>query len=235
MKKLAQAVIAIGGILALLIYSQDILIPFLYGIILWFLGHTLKKLAYKVPLFRNHFPSWLVSSLIFILIVASLSIVTRLITSNIDILIQSYPEYVGNVNNITDKINAVLNIDIYQSISEKLKDFEFGALLQPIADSLSGILSDTVMVLLYAIFIVSEETSFITKLKKIFKNDADYDQATAILKKINDSISDYIRLKTLVSILTGIVSYIFLSLMDVDAPFFWALLTFFLNYIPTIG
>ncbi|WP_366142674.1 AI-2E family transporter [uncultured Aquimarina sp.] len=29
--------------------------------------------------------------------------------------------------------------------------------------------------------------------------------------------------------------YIFLALMDVDAPFFWALLMFLLNYIPTVG
>nr|WP_299218998.1 AI-2E family transporter [uncultured Aquimarina sp.] len=27
----------------------------------------------------------------------------------------------------------------------------------------------------------------------------------------------------------------FLALMDVDAPFFWALLMFLLNYIPTVG
>ncbi|GAA3508536.1 AI-2E family transporter [Aquimarina addita] len=235
MKKLAYLVIGIGGILALLILGENILIPFMYGIILWFLGHTLKNLTYKVPVFKKYLPSWLVSSVIFLVIIMLLSILVKLITTNIDVLIKSYPVYASNVNNIADKINEIFNIDIYQSIFEKLKNYNFSTILQPIADSLSGILSDTVMVLLYALFIVSEETSFTTKLKKLFKTNKDYNKVSLILNKISDSISDYLRLKTLVSILTGVVCYIFLLLMDVEAPFFWALLTFFLNYIPTIG
>jgi predicted PurR-regulated permease PerM len=56
-----------------------------------------------------------------------------------------------------------------------------------------------------------------------------------ILNRISSSFGDYIRLKTYVSILTGVVGYIFLTIMGVDSPFFWALLMFLLNYIPTIG
>ena len=91
------------------------------------------------------------------------------------------------------------------------------------------------MVLLYAIFIVSEETSFGNKLKKLFSSTEELENATTILQKINKSISDYIGLKTLDSLLTGLIGYIFLAIMGVDAPFFWALLMFLLNYIPTIG
>lgn len=39
----------------------------------------------------------------------------------------------------------------------------------------------------------------------------------------------------MVSLLTGVIGYVFLALMNVDVLFFWALLIFFLNYIPTIG
>ena len=56
-----------------------------------------------------------------------------------------------------------------------------------------------------------------------------------MLHKINTSVSNYIRLKTYVSLLTGGVGYVFLAIMGVDAPFFWALLIFLLNYIPTVG
>ena len=89
--------------------------------------------------------------------------------------------------------------------------------------------------MLYALLIISEETTFTAKLSKLFSNPTNYTKTSNILEKINTSISDYIRLKTLVSLLTGVVGYLFLIIMKVDAPFFWALLIFLLNYIPTIG
>jgi predicted PurR-regulated permease PerM len=55
------------------------------------------------------------------------------------------------------------------------------------------------------------------------------------LAQIDHSISKYISLKTLVSLITGFASYIVLKLIGLDAPIFWAFLIFLLNYIPTIG
>jgi predicted PurR-regulated permease PerM len=42
-------------------------------------------------------------------------------------------------------------------------------------------------------------------------------------------------MKTVVSLLTGILSYIVLAIIGVDFAVFWAFLIFLLNYIPTIG
>ena len=221
MKKLAYSVIVLSGILALLIFGKSIIIPFVYGLVLWFLGRYFKNLVNKIPFFKKYFPSWLVSSVVFILMVITIGLVTGVIRSNIDTLIQAYPSYHSNIDNIIAKINETFGIDFYESLTKQLDDFEFGSLLQSIANSITGIFGDLIMVLLYAMFIVSEETSFINKLKKIFNKTEEFEQATAILEKINVGISNYIGLKSLVSLLTGVVGYIFLSLMGVDAPFFW--------------
>jgi predicted PurR-regulated permease PerM len=42
-------------------------------------------------------------------------------------------------------------------------------------------------------------------------------------------------MKTLICLLTGILSYIVLLLVGVDFPVFWAFLIFLFNYIPVIG
>ena len=235
MKKLAYSVIGIAGIIALLILAKDILIPIVYGVILWFLGRYFKNLAYKIPFFKKYLPSWLVSSVIFLFIVLILVLISGVISSNVNALMKSYPAYQVNIDIIIEKINGIFKIDVYQNLTEKLKVFEFGSLLKTIADALSSIFGSIVMVFLYALLIISEETSFTAKFKKLFNNPNNYDKASNILNKINTSISDYIRLKTLVSLLTGVVGYVFLLIMKVDAPFFWALLMFLLNYIPTIG
>ena len=235
MKKFAYLVIGLGGLLALLILAKSIIIPFVYGLVLWFLGRYFKNLAYKIPFFKKYVPSWLVSSVVFIFTVFTISILVGIINANIETLIDSYESYQNNVNSIVTKTNETFNVDVYQNLTRQLEDFEFSSLLQTIANSISGIFGDIVMVLLYAIFIVSEETSFANKLKKLFSSTEELEHATTRLQKINKSISDYIGLKTLVSLLTGLIGYIFLAIMGVDAPFFWALLMFLLNYIPTIG
>ena len=61
------------------------------------------------------------------------------------------------------------------------------------------------------------------------------EQVDKLLEKIGGSVSNYLRLKTLVSLVTGILSYIALWMIGVDAPEFWAFLIFILNFIPTIG
>jgi predicted PurR-regulated permease PerM len=108
-------------------------------------------------------------------------------------------------------------------------------ILGSLVNNLSGTLGNVIMIALYAVFIFSEESVISDKIKKVFKNPEEYKRVSAILKKINDATSDYIRLKTQVSLLTGVIGYIFLLVMGVDAAFFWAFLIFALNYIPTIG
>ena len=56
-----------------------------------------------------------------------------------------------------------------------------------------------------------------------------------LIKKIDASVSRYLAIKTLVSLLTGLLSFIALLFIGVDAPFFWAFLIFVLNFIPSIG
>jgi predicted PurR-regulated permease PerM len=56
-----------------------------------------------------------------------------------------------------------------------------------------------------------------------------------IFGKIDHSISNYLGIKTLVSLMTGLCSFIVLLIIGVEAPLFWAFLIFILNFIPAIG
>ena len=48
-------------------------------------------------------------------------------------------------------------------------------------------------------------------------------------------MNKYLTIKTITSILTGTIIYISLSIIDLDHAIMWALIAFFLNYIPSIG
>ncbi|MEO1485707.1 MAG: AI-2E family transporter [Bacteroidota bacterium] len=235
MKKLAYAVIGIGGVLTLLIFGKSILIPFVYGIILWFLGRYLKNLQHKIPFLKKRIPNWLINTLIFAIIVLGISFISRLITNNISSLLANSEAYKANLDTVLLQLNNTFQIDLTQELTKSLEGFDYASVLGEIADALSGALGDLIMIVLYAVFLFSEEVSLSEKIKKLFSEKEEYQKVTSMLSRINETFSDYIRLKTYLSLLTGLVGYVFLSIMGVDAAFFWAFLMFALNYIPTIG
>ncbi|MBO3697230.1 AI-2E family transporter [Roseivirga sp. E12] len=235
MKKLAYSVIAIAGVLALLIYAESILIPLVFGVILWYLGTSLKSLTTKIPVIGKKLNTTMVNVIVFIILVVGFAGLSKLITSSIDSLMLSYESYKVNINSLLDQVNESFNINIQEQFNTAQDGFDYGDILGSIAGSISGILGDAIIILVYAAFMFSEETSFKNKLTKMFNTPDEESRATKIMNKIGNSFGDYIRLKTYVSLLTGVVGYIFLAIMGVDSPFFWALLMFLLNYIPTIG
>jgi len=235
MRKIAYAAIGLAGILAFLIYAQGILIPFVYGVILWFLTRFFKNLIYKVKFFKHKLPHWLLNTFLFFIILTVLSLVTRLVSDNINAILADVSIYEANLNQVLGYLNQTFNIDLYEEVNGLMEEFDYAQLLSQLADAISAAVGDTIMVILYAAFILSEEVSISKKIKKLYKTPKEYERGSNILAKINNASSDYIRLKTYVSLLTGAVGYVFLLIMGVDAPFFWAFLMFALNYIPTVG
>lgn len=235
MKKLAYASLGIAGVLTLLIYAESILIPLVFGVVLWFLGKSFKKLVEKIPFIKKRLPGSVVNILVFVLLVVLIGVLSRLITGSVDSLLLSYDSYKQNIGKILGMLNDRFHVDIVDSLTKAFEGFDYGTILTKIANSISSIFGDTIIILVYAAFMFSEESSFKNKLRKMFKDSEEYLRVKGILNQISSSFSDYIRLKTYVSLMTGGVGYVFLLIMGVDSPFFWALLMFLLNYVPTIG
>lgn len=235
MKKLAYTCIGIGGLIALLILSQSILIPLVYGLVLWFISRHLKKVVHTVPILEKYLPSWVLNTFVFALVFIGVSLISGLISANISALLENSSLYHTNLDKILNTLNTAFDIDLSKQIASVMKDFDYTSILGSLADTLSNTVGDFILVILYAAFLFAEEVSLSLKTKKIFSDEHQYERTTTILRKIDHATSDYIQLKTYVSLITGLVGFVFLKIMGVDAPFFWAFLMFALNYIPTIG
>ena len=103
-------------------------------------------------------------------------------------------------------------------------------------DAVSKIISSTLMIVIFTIFIFLEETNFSHKLKQFLsESKSDYNGFNSTLNKIEWSVAKYLGIKTMSSFITGLLSFLVFYICDLNFAIFWAFLIFLLNFIPTIG
>lgn len=235
MRKAAYLCVVLITVILALTYGQSLMIPFISAALLWFLTFEIRKSLNRFTFFNNYLPNWLKNLVVFALMVFTLSAIIDVLISNISALMAASAKYEANLGVVTQSIQETFKIDIAAKIEEFSQDIKISAMLTSLANSLSGFLGNMMMVLVYALFIFLEESSIKDKISKAFSSDDQHQRFSATMGQIEKSLFDYLRLKTMVSVMTGVFSYLALLLVGVDSPIFWAFLIFLLNYIPTIG
>lgn len=234
LQNIAYFCVSTISVIALLIYGQSIIVPFLLGGLLWFMMRSLKYNLGRIP-FLQKLPSWLISVFASLTLLGGLALFFNLILANINTLSQSTALYQSNIDKVVEQINTTFSIDVFDELQQYSGDMDFTNILNALFTSISDVMGNAFMILLFAVFILAEEAFFTTKMKNFFDTDEAYQQYAYLADKTEDAIGDYFRLKTFVSLITGVASYLTLLLIGVQSPAFWAFLIFLLNFIPTVG
>ena len=101
--------------------------------------------------------------------------------------------------------------------------------------SVAGIVTSTGMILIYMIFLFVEQSTFNKKITALIPNKNKYKKARFIIDSIDDNMKKYLFMKTLLSGITGVLSYFWLQMIGVEFAGIWAFIVFITSYIQTIG
>ncbi|MGB0165572.1 MAG: AI-2E family transporter [Luteibaculum sp.] len=235
LSRVSSICIITAALILALIYGQSLIQPFILALFIWFVIKELREQMQRSKWIENKVPSWLLSSIAFVVIIAVLGLISKLLTGNIKTLSKSLPNYEKELATLGDRIEQSLGVDYKTNLSQYASSIDFASILEMLINSLSDLIGNTVMILIYLIFLLIEEQVFQKKLKALWNHKKERGQIQEILNKIDRSVGKYIGLKTLVSFITGVLSYAVLLMMDVEAAFFWSSIIFLLNYIPNIG
>jgi predicted PurR-regulated permease PerM len=97
---------------------------------------------------------------------------------------------------------------------------------------MGGVLSNLLLIVLTVIFMLFEAESF---PRRIHVALADPDMKMSHIDRFIHSVNSYLAIKTVVSVVTGLLVGVALWILGVDHFLLWAVLAFLLNYIPNIG
>ncbi len=98
---------------------------------------------------------------------------------------------------------------------------------------LGNVMSNTTLIFFIVLFVLLEMKSISLK-SKIF-GASSTGKTMKNISRIEKSVRHYLVIKTIVSLLTGVLVGIWLSIIGVEYAILWALIAFLLNYIPNIG
>lgn len=227
-------IIAIASI-SILIIGKEFIIPMILAMFIWFLIKEIRNFATRIPILGSKSPKWILSILSSLILFSAFGFVINILIGNINNLSNNITQYEKNLSLLNDQIIINYKINLMEMWSNYVGEFEFSTLLTELLNSITDLFGNAFMIALYVLFLFFEESAFSPKLKALYPDNSKLNDTSAMIEKINQSISKYITLKTIVSIITGAASYLALSIIGVDTPLFWAFLIFILNFIPTIG
>ncbi len=160
----------------------------------------------------------------------------ELVSKSISLFMQDAPKYEQNLKELTNSARQFfnergINISLLggASVMDPAKIMQYTA---QVFGQLSEIMSREITFLFLTIFLLTEIESIAIKLKVIAKSTG---ITLSYLEKIGDSIRHYLSIKTLTSLITGVLIAVCLAIVGVDYPILWGLVAFLLNYIPNIG
>ncbi len=222
----AAFVICVAGLKA----AETLIVPFLLAVFIATVAAT--------PVFwleNRRVPNALAIFLVVAALLIALSGLGAVVAQSVGLFTEQLPFYQNRLGTLMTQFTQMLEPLGLDLSADIISRFDPGMALNMVGTTLrglGGVLSNSLLILFTVIFILSEASSFPTKLKNIL---SDPDKDMKIFNRFGENLNQYMAIKTTVSIITGIIISAFLAILGVDFPILWGLLAFLLNYVPTIG
>lgn len=226
-----NGLILFAGSVLFLWLGRSILIPLLVATFLWYLINAIAS-YYRKALPRIE--SKLLDLASYILSVCTIALIGYLFITQIQPmfreLVAILPELQTKLANFANYLSESVGLKFDNNMIPNITK-----LAANIGTSVANIAASTGMIFVYMLFMFFEQSTFDKKLNALFTSKRQSKKMNFIINSIDENMKKYLFIKTLVSAITGIASFIWLQLIGVEFAGVWAFIVFITSYIPTIG
>lgn len=215
--------------------GRAILIPFVIAVFVWYLINAIARSISFIPHIGTGIPRMARFALAICAFIGIIGFIGTLISRNIADVIEAAPHYQENFQPIIQQVVLWLNLDHQPTLEEIREYLDLGKIITVLAQSFTGIAGKTLVVVFYTGFLLYEQRYFNRKIINMISDQKTEDHVRAIIHKIDVRIQKYIGIKSLVSAADSTLTYLILSIFNVDFAEFWGLMAFFLHFIPYAG
>jgi predicted PurR-regulated permease PerM len=180
-------------------------------------------------------PTGLAVILVVVLALMVLLVLGALVGSSVSDFSANLPAYTERLAGKVQAIETWVETRMGKNLDDLGAAFDPGKALhfaRGFLTSVSGVLTNTLLILFTMILILLEFAGFPEKVRAALP---DPKPTLEYFRRVGESLKRYMALKTGVSLITGVAAAVWVGVLGVDFALLWGLLAFLLNYVPTIG
>lgn len=231
----ALVIIAFAVVLFLLVQARFILVSLATAIVLFSLMSDAIDAIGRVRVGVVRIPNWLASLVALALVSALLLTLSAIIIGQVNTIVQTSIAYAYQSQAAIAKLFSWAGPKAEEAALTSMRTIDFSAYIRTAAGQAGNLLSATVLIIIFVTFLFVERIWFRTKLVAFFGNTAKAERAGRIIGTIIHRVNRYLLVKTLVSAATAIMIYGVAQAISLELAMPIAILTFILNYIPSVG
>lgn len=224
---IAMLVVIFAGIKS----AADIIVPFILALFLAFVLNPLIVLLEKVRV-----PRALAVMLVATVVVCVMVFLTSTLLVMLNEFARTLPQYRGIIVEKLRQYDAYFPQGELTFTPEQLAGYIDPAatlnLVSKLISYLSNAMAGLFLLLMTVAFMLLEVTQLPYKIEQL---SDDPGKGMANVQRALDSVTRYLVIKTLISVVTGLAVWALLAFIGVRFAFLWGMLAFALNYVPNIG
>lgn len=213
----------------LLYLGQGLVIPLVVAFLIASMISSLSGSIKKIK-----FLSYISMPISFALIIFVFYLLWTLVVNNISELGSNLGTYIKKIEEITESVFSMLHLQRPENFGEFFKNINYTPIVNGIINSITSILSNAWLILFFVVFLLLEGRYFEHKMSKMFSSKSKHEKISMIIDKIQADIRSYFFIKSLLSLITAVASYIIMKAFGLNFAEFFAIMIFVLNFIPNI-
>lgn len=216
--------------------TASVVLPLIIAVLLTFVLEPVIIMLEKIKI-----PRAIGAVVVVLMLAAAVYVVILVLFQSVKTIVSLYPKYEARFSYLYEIIATTFRLPYDEQISlfqnlwgqlgvrAQVQSFAVTA-----SESLLGFMSDTVMVILFVVFLLLEIGHFRNRIELAFAGM----MSTRIQRIITDVIKQvarYLSVKFFISLTTGVLVGFILAWIGIDFPIIWGVISFILNFIPNIG
>ncbi len=180
-------------------------------------------------------PIWLANVAGVTVVLAGLFMIMYILGSQATQFARTIGTYESQFDGAVNRITGLVGNDVTAFIRDNLISLDMTYVARVLLGSATSLLNQFFLISLYVAFLMAERLAFRKKIQLAAGNPQFGSELASVLDAISFSLQRYVGVKTLISLITAGISYSVFRALGLEYAETWAVLTFALNFIPSIG
>lgn len=211
------------------------LVPLAVAFLVFVLITAISDRLARIDLGGWHLPIWMGNVLGVTAVLSGLFAVMFIFGTQATSFARAIPNYETQLDQLISRLADMIGNDAARAINSSFVNIDMGQVARSAVGGAQSFLATFLLICLYVGFMLAERRVLARKLELALDTKGLGGELGPMMAAISNGLQGYLGVKSFISAITALLSYAVFRWLGLEFAETWAVLTFALNFIPSIG